>query len=127
MIKLREFNKMERNILQLISVLVDQKEHSITKAELKLIGYDYTWWKYSSGATWDPKSIRVRIEEYFDPDYPNLKYRNYLVINLKFDEIEITVNADHNKIYNEDGKSTDQFFKLWLLNYLADAVICCQT
>lgn len=116
---------MERNILQLISVLVDQQEHSITKNDLKLIGFDCAWWTYSSGEPWDPNSIRIKIEEFFDPDYPNLKYRNYLIINLKFDEIKITVNADHNQIYNEDGKSTDQFFKLWLLNFLADAVICC--
>jgi len=117
---------MERNILELISVLVDQQEHLITQKELKLIGFDCTWWKDETGIPWNPKSILIRIEEFFDPDYPDLQYRNYLVINLKFDNIEITINADHNQIYNEDGKSTDQFFKLWYVNFLADAVICCK-
>jgi len=126
MIILREFTLIERNILQLISVLVDQKEHSITKKELNLIGFDCSWWRYSSGQPWDPQSITIRIEEFFDPDYPNLKYRNYLTINLKFDQVDITINPEQNQIYNEDGKSTDLFFKLWLLNYLADAVICCK-
>jgi len=116
---------MERPILQLIAILVDQLEHEISKHELKLIGFDCSWWKNASGIPWRPQSILIKIEEFFDPDYPDLRYRNYLVINLKFDNIKITVNADHNQIYNEDGKSTDQFFKLWFVNYLADAVICC--
>jgi len=117
---------MERNILMLISLLVDQEQHSVTKKELNLIGFDCNWWHDASGIRWDPKEIKIRVEEFFDPDYPDLKYRNYLVINLEFDGFKININADHNQIYNEEGKTTDQFFKLWLLNYLADAVICCK-